>query len=94
MTENRQSGRSTRIINFIIEQLLSVGECICTDHVAFEYKGKINKKDCNEFADRVKFNLNYQLYRKNKKFSYEIHKINDVLFIYFKLTQKENVEEI
>lgn len=87
MEENRQSGRSTRIINFIIEQLLSVGECICTDHVAFEYKDKITKSHCENFANMVKGKLNYRLYQ-NQKFKYKIHKINDIKFIHFILEEK------
>lgn len=37
MEEKRQSGRTTRIANLVIEQLYSVGHCIIADHVAFEY---------------------------------------------------------
>lgn len=33
---NRQSGKTTRIINNVIEQLYSVGQCIATDHTCFE----------------------------------------------------------
>ncbi len=32
---NRQSGKTTRIINNVIEQLYSVGQCIATDHTVF-----------------------------------------------------------
>lgn len=37
MEEKRQSGRTTRIANFVIDQLFSVGHCITADHTAFEY---------------------------------------------------------
>ena len=33
----RQTGRTTRIVNHIVDQLYCVGECIATDHVYFEF---------------------------------------------------------
>ena len=33
----RQTGRTSRIIDFAIDQLFSCGEVIFTDHTAFEY---------------------------------------------------------
>lgn len=39
----RRTGRTTRIVNFAVEQLLSVGEVIVTDHSVFEYP-EINTK--------------------------------------------------
>lgn len=36
----RQSGRTDRIIAFAVEQLMSVGEVIVTDHAIFEYGGE------------------------------------------------------
>lgn len=37
---NRQTGRTTRIAQFAVDQLLSVGECIVTDHIVFESVSK------------------------------------------------------
>ncbi len=34
----RQSGRTSRIIDFAIDQLFSVGEVIVADHTAFEFR--------------------------------------------------------
>ena len=33
----RRSGRTTRIKNFIVEELFSVGGCVATDHTVFEH---------------------------------------------------------
>ena len=38
MESNRQTGRTTRIVNFAVDQLFSVGEVIITDHTVFEYE--------------------------------------------------------
>ena len=35
----RQSGRTDRIIAFAVEQLMSVGEVVVTDHAIFEHGG-------------------------------------------------------
>ena len=32
----RKSGRTTRIANFVVDQLFDVGECIVSDHSVFE----------------------------------------------------------
>lgn len=34
----RQTGRTTRIIQYVVEQLFNVGTCIATDHVVYEHK--------------------------------------------------------
>ena len=33
----RQTGRTTRIVQYVVEQLYSVGTCVATDHVVYEY---------------------------------------------------------
>ena len=40
----RQTGRTSRIVDFAIDQLYSVGEVILTDHTAFEYPGITQSK--------------------------------------------------
>lgn len=52
----RRTGRTTRTIDFVVQQLLETGQCICTDHVAFEYN------DCSQhqlkpFIDGVRKRL-------------------------------------
>ena len=49
----RQTGRTSRIIDFTIDQLFSVGEVIVTDHIAFEFENVTNKS-LFYFIDRVK----------------------------------------
>ena len=33
----RQTGRTTRIVQYVAEQLYNVGTCIATDHIVYEY---------------------------------------------------------
>ena len=75
--EIRQSGRTTRIIDFTIEQLCSVGECIITDHTVFEYPNKVTNYYLKEFIKRVNDRLQYQTggYKSCKG---EIKKIDNI----------------
>jgi hypothetical protein len=41
----RQTGRTTRIVNYIVEQLYSVGTCIATDHIVYEFAPTIKMLD-------------------------------------------------
>ena len=38
----RQTGRTTRIVQHVVEQLYSVGTCVATDHIVYEFTPKIN----------------------------------------------------
>jgi len=89
--EIRQSGRTTRIMDFTIEQLCSVGECIITDHTVFEYPGKITNAYLKEFIKRVNDRLQYQTsgYKSCKG---EIKKLDDIKVVHFKLKQNKEDE--
>ncbi len=51
----RQSGRTTRIANFVVEQLYASGQCIATDHVMYEYSGRINStRALRNLIDKVR----------------------------------------
>tara|TARA_B100001094_G_C18090875_1_gene750348 strand:- start:646 stop:921 length:276 start_codon:yes stop_codon:yes gene_type:complete len=87
--EIRQSGRTTRIIDFTIEQLCSVGECIVTDHTVFEYPNKVTNEDLKYFIERVDHRLQHQTNGYNSCKG-EIKKVDDIKVIHFKLNQKED----
>jgi len=42
----RRSGRTTRIANFVVDQLFETGECIVSDHYTFEQGGR-GDSTCN-----------------------------------------------
>lgn len=33
----RRTGRTTKIVQYVVDQLYSVGTCVATDHVAYEF---------------------------------------------------------
>lgn len=50
----RQTGRTSRIINFAVEQLWSVGGVIVTDHTSFEYECENNMRMMQEMAQQIR----------------------------------------
>lgn len=57
----RQTGRTTRIVNFAIDQLLSCGNVIITDHAIFEGHEKAN----HILIDKVYEHWNRMCYSEN-----------------------------
>jgi hypothetical protein len=80
----RQTGKSARIIDFVIDQLFSIGEVIITDHPVFEYPDVDHSKYLNDFAEKVtkRFaNVN----AKPVKLEWEILTVNRFKIIHFKV---------
>lgn len=57
----RATGRTTRIVNFAIEQLLSCGNVVITDHAIFEGHEKAN----HFLIDKVYEHWNKMCHREN-----------------------------
>jgi|688.fasta_scaffold2824111_1 hypothetical protein len=53
MEKNRQTGRTTRIINHVVNELFSVGRCISTDHTTFEFEE--TALDIEEFGSSIDY---------------------------------------
>jgi hypothetical protein len=84
---NRRTGRTTRIVNFAVEQLHSVGEVIVTDHTVFEYPGANTKDNLIHLVELVKQKVN------SLEIKYEFIMIggfNYVKLSILKLKSKEN----
>lgn len=54
----RQTGRTTRIVHHVIEQLLNVGTCVATDHVVYEYEPTARMLD--NFEEKVKREVEFR----------------------------------
>lgn len=52
----RQTGRTSRIVDFVIDQLHQNLECVATDHTAYEFGARADGSLRN-FIDRVKRRL-------------------------------------
>jgi len=76
-----KSGRTTRIADFVIDQLHSVGRCICTDHIAFEYDN-INQDSLKHLIELVERGI-YLSTNGNKILNHQIVRVNGIYVIDF-----------
>ena len=81
----RQTGRTTRIVNHITEQLFSVGRCIATDHTAYEYDR--SKITLLYLIERVKKNVSNVNSSTDWKLEHKEVEVNGVLMIDFRLSK-------
>jgi hypothetical protein len=86
----RQSGRTSRIADFAIDQLYSVGECIVTDHIIFEYPS-LKSRHLQNLIDKVRFRFEMTSYG-NSTVSHEIIKMGKVPMVHFKIIIKKKDE--
>ncbi len=54
----RQTGRTSRIVDFVVDQLHQNGRCIATDHVAYEYGSSLKHTDIKHFIELVEMRIN------------------------------------
>jgi hypothetical protein len=83
----RQTGRTSRIVNFAIDQLYSVGEVIVTDHIAFEFS-TVSQAQLIYFVDKVKDTFEKSFHSKDWRVIHDFHKIGETPVIRFKLERK------
>jgi len=66
MEKNRQTGRTTRIINHVVNELFSVGRCISTDHTTFEFEEtaldieEFGSSQTDYFIEKVKRRMDFE----------------------------------
>ena len=83
MENNRQNGKSSRIVDFIIDQLFSFGRFISTDHIAYEFDN-VKQEQLSYFVEKVKSRVETHS-NGSKKIEYKFIKINGINMIDFKL---------
>jgi cob(I)alamin adenosyltransferase len=79
----RQTGRTSRIINHIVEQLFSVGECLATDHTSYEYEN-IPEYSIDYFIEKVENKVKIESFG-SKKVEFSKLDIDGKIFVKFKL---------
>ena len=83
----RQTGRTTRIVQHVVEQLYSVGTCVATDHIVYEFAPKI--KMLKHFKEMVEREVQFRSYgSKTVKTSHM--NIEGIPYVKFELVNKEN----
>jgi hypothetical protein len=83
----RQTGRTTRIVQHVVEQLYSVGTCVATDHIVYEFAPKI--KMLKHFKEMVEREVQFRSYgSKTVKTSHM--NIEGIPYVKFELVNKKN----
>ena len=87
----RQTGRTSRIVDFVVDQLFQFGQCISTDHVAYEYEN-LSMSGLTNFVtkvlDRVK-----QHTQGTKKAEYNVQKVNNIYVVHFRMVKANNDDD-
>ena len=78
----RQTGRTTRIVQYVIEQLYSVGTCVATDHVAYEFGA--TRQILNHFEEMVRREMELRSYG-SKKIKTTHLKVEEIPYIKFEV---------
>jgi hypothetical protein len=81
----RRTGRTTRIVNHIVEQLMGVGGCIATDHAAFENDGFNIQSLEKSIVDKVLDAYNAKNKHSNSKIEKTIFDYNGIPAVHFKV---------
>ena len=80
----RQTGRTTRIANFVVDQLQSSGEVIVTDHTSFEFPESNNSSSIKLLIEKVE-RLDEANSPGNRKIEHKIIELDNLKLIRFKL---------
>lgn len=86
----RQTGRTTRIANFVIDQLHSVGEVIVTDHTSFEFPESDTTSSIRNLIEKVE-KLEAANSPVNRRIGWEITEVDGTKVVRFKLGKTVNV---
>lgn len=85
----RQTGRTSRIVDFTIDQLCSVGECIVTDHYVFEYP-VAGPSHLQHFISKVYDRFRLLNHNEKRYLDYSMVKLSKVPMVHFKIKHKED----
>jgi len=85
----RQSGKTTRIANFVIDQLHSVGEVIVTDHTSFEFPDIDNMSSIRNLIEKVE-KLDAANSPGNRRIEFEIFDSQNTKLIRFRMNKTLN----
>ena len=84
----RQSGRTTRIVQYVAEQLYNVGTCIATDHIVYEYTPTF--KMLQYFKEKVEREIEVKSNGYNSVKSTQIT-VDGIPYIKFELKTNEEI---
>jgi len=83
----RRTGRTRRIVNHTVEQLMSVGEVVVTDHIVYEYPDT-SQRMLQSFVDNVKREVKLIKFSPDVILEHKFIRVLDKWMIHFNLTRK------
>jgi hypothetical protein len=86
----RQTGRTTRIVQYVAEQLYNVGTCIATDHIVYEYTPTF--KMMQHFKEKVEREIEVKSNGSNSVKSTQIT-VDGIPYIKFELKTNKMTNE-
>jgi hypothetical protein len=84
----RQSGRTSRIVDFAVDQLFSVGQVIVTDHVVFEYPESNTRQSVEFLTEKVRKRIEVSSYG-TLGVNWKIEKFRGINVVHFKTYRNE-----
>ena len=78
----RQTGRTTKIVQYVVDQLYSVGTCVATDHVAYEFGA--TRQMLNHFEEMVRREIDLRS-QGSKKIKTTTLKVDGIPYIKFEV---------
>lgn len=85
----RQSGKSSRIADFAVDQLYSVGEVIVTDHTVFEYPTSNTRDSLKHLCDKIERKFQISDYQRKWSLDVEFHKVKGFNVAYIKRVERK-----
>ena len=82
----RQTGRTTRIVQHVVEQLHNLGTCVATDHVVYEYPNSKSSM-LDYFKEKVEREVELRSYG-SKKVNTSHVEVDGVPYMKFELVRK------
>ena len=85
----RQAGKSSRIADFAVDQLYSVGEVIVTDHTVFEYPTSNTRDSLKHLCDKIKRKFQISDYQRKWSLEFEFDKVKGFNVVYIKRVERK-----
>jgi hypothetical protein len=88
----RQAGKTSRIADFAVDQLYSVGEVIVTDHTVFEYPTSNTQNSLIHLFEIIERKFDTSNYQRKWYLDFELHKVKGFNVAYIKRVERVEIK--
>lgn len=85
----RQAGKSSRIADFAVDQLYSVGEVIVTDHTVFEYPTSNTRDSLKHLCDKIERKFQISDYQRKWSLEFVFDWVQGFRVVYIKRVERK-----